>query len=38
MKADIAFGQYYEGNSFLHKLDPRWKILFVIFYIVARRF
>lgn len=35
MKADIAFGQYYEGNSFLHKLDPRWKILFVIFYIVV---
>lgn len=34
MKADIAFGQYYEGNSFLHKLDPRWKLLFSIFYIV----
>ena len=35
MKADIAFGQYYEGNSFLHRLDPRWKILFSIFYIVV---
>ena len=34
MKADIAFGQYYEGNSFLHRLDPRCKILFAIFYIV----
>ncbi|MBS5725108.1 MAG: energy-coupling factor transporter transmembrane protein EcfT [Clostridiales bacterium] len=35
MKADIAFGQYYEGDSFLHKLDPRWKILFAILYIVV---
>lgn len=35
MRADIAFGQYYEGNSFLHRLDPRWKILFSIFYIVV---
>lgn len=35
MKADIAFGQYCEGNSFLHRLDPRWKIIFVLAYIVA---
>ena len=35
MKADIAFGQYCEGNSFLHRLDPRWKIIFTIFYIVT---
>lgn len=35
MKADIAFGQYYEGNSFLHRLDPRWKIVSVLVYIVA---
>ncbi len=34
MKADIAFGQYCEGSSFLHRLDPRWKILFTVFYIV----
>ena len=34
MKADIAFGQYCEGSSFLHKLDPRWKIILAIFYIV----
>lgn len=34
MKADIAFGQYCEGSSFLHKLDARWKIVFAIFYIV----
>ena len=35
MKADIAFGQYCEGNSFLHRLDPRWKIIFALIYIVA---
>ncbi|MBE6713792.1 MAG: energy-coupling factor transporter transmembrane protein EcfT [Ruminococcaceae bacterium] len=35
MKADIAFGQYCEGSSFLHRLDPRWKIIFALLYIVA---
>lgn len=35
MKADIAFGQYCEGNSFLHRLDPRWKIVFALVYIVT---
>ena len=35
MKADIAFGQYCEGSSFLHRLDPRWKIVFALIYIVA---
>lgn len=35
MKADIAFGQYCEGSSFLHRLDPRWKIIFALVYIVA---
>lgn len=35
MKSDIAFGQYCEGHSFLHRLDPRWKIIFVIIYIVV---
>ena len=35
MKADISFGQYCEGNSFLHRLDPRWKIIFALIYIVA---
>ncbi len=32
---DVAFGQYYPANSFVHKLDPRVKILFLIAYIVA---
>ncbi len=34
MKSDIAFGQYCEGNSFLHRLDPRAKILLSVLYIV----
>ena len=32
---DVSFGQYYPGNSFVHKCDPRAKILFLIVYIVA---
>ena len=27
MLADITLGQYYPGTSFVHKLDPRTKIL-----------
>ncbi len=32
---DVSFGQYYPANSFVHKCDPRAKILFLIVYIVA---
>ncbi|MBO5525753.1 MAG: energy-coupling factor transporter transmembrane protein EcfT [Clostridia bacterium] len=32
---DIAFGQYYPVSSFVHKLDPRFKIVALITYIVA---
>ncbi len=32
---DVAFGQYYPAKSFVHKCDPRMKILFLIVYIVA---
>lgn len=32
---NVAFGQYYPANSFLHKCDPRQKIVFLIVYIVA---
>ncbi len=32
---DVSFGQYYPANSFVHKCDPRTKILFLIVYIVA---
>ena len=34
MNFDVAFGQYCEGDSILHRLDPRAKILMSLFYIV----
>ena len=30
---DVSFGQYYPANSFVHKLDPRTKLLFLILFI-----
>lgn len=35
MLSDITLGQYYPGNSFLHKLDPRTKILATFLFMVA---
>ena len=35
MKMDITFGQYVEGNSILHRLDPRAKLIIAILYVVA---
>ena len=32
---DITLGQYYPGGSWIHKLDPRIKIMATILYIVA---
>lgn len=32
---DITLGQYFPGNTILHRLDPRAKILLLIFFIVA---
>lgn len=34
MNIDVAFGQYYEGNSVIHRLDPRFKIIITILFIV----
>lgn len=34
MLKDITLGQYFPGNSFVHRLDPRTKILCMIAYIV----
>lgn len=34
MLKDITLGQYFPGNSVIHCLDPRFKILFVMVYIV----
>lgn len=35
MKMDIGFGQYCEGHSLLHRLDPRAKLIISILYIVV---
>lgn len=32
---DITLGQFFPGNSFLHRLDPRMKLLGLIAYLVA---
>ncbi|MCC2258074.1 energy-coupling factor transporter transmembrane component T [Intestinimonas aquisgranensis] len=32
---DITLGQYFPGNTVIHRLDPRTKLLFTILYIVA---
>lgn len=34
MLKDITFGQYFESNSFIHKLDPRTKIILLFTIIV----
>ncbi len=33
MLSDITLGQYFPGNSIIHKLDPRFKIVCIIIYI-----
>ena len=35
MLKDITLGQYFPGESVVHRLDPRTKLLFLIVYIVA---
>ena len=35
MLKDITLGQYFPGNTLAHRLDPRTKLLAVVFYIVA---
>lgn len=34
MISDITIGQYYKGDSFVHKMDPRIKILITVLFIV----
>ena len=34
MLKDVTFGQYYPTDSFVHRLDPRLKLIFLIVYIV----
>lgn len=35
MLKDITLGQFFPGDSFIHKLDPRTKLICVVLYIVA---
>ena len=35
MLKDITLGQYFPGNSFIHRLDPRTKLIGLVVYIVA---
>ena len=35
MLKDITLGQYFPGNSIVHRLDPRTKLIMLVFYIVA---
>ena len=35
MLKDITLGQYFPGNSVVHRLDPRTKLLFLVVYIAA---
>ncbi len=35
MLKDITLGQYFPGNSIIHRLDPRTKLLLLIAYIIA---
>lgn len=35
MKSDITFGQYCPGDSLIHRLDPRMKIVLSVLYIVT---
>ena len=35
MLKDITLGQYFPGNTFVHRLDPRTKLIATVLYIVA---
>ncbi len=35
MLKDITIGQYFPGNSFIHRLDPRMKLMLTVLYVVS---
>lgn len=35
MKERFLLGQYYEGSSFMHRLDPRTKIIITVLYMIS---
>ena len=34
MLSNITIGQYFPGNSILHRLDPRVKVLLLFFFLI----
>ena len=34
MLRDITIGQYFPGNSIIHRLDPRFKLIITFIYII----
>ena len=35
MLKDVTLGQYFPGNTLIHRLDPRTKLIFIVLYIAA---
>ena len=35
MLKDITLGQYFPGNSVIHRMDPRTKLILLVVYIVS---
>ena len=35
MLKDITLGQFFPGNTIVHRLDPRTKLILVVVYIIA---
>ena len=35
MFRDVSFGQYYPGSSFVHKMDPRIKLVLTLLFMVG---
>lgn len=35
MLRDITIGQYFPGHSFIHKMDPRMKLIAAVLYIIV---
>lgn len=35
MLKDVTLGQFFPGNSVIHKMDPRTKLIFLVIYIIA---
>mgnify|MGYP000260053240 CR=1 FL=1 len=38
MLRDITIGQYFPGHSFIHKMDPRMKLIAAVLYIPLKKY